>query len=76
MTIETKYNIGDKVKFRNPVKYLSDVLIGTITEISIKDNQFGTFIIYTIDGVKTIDGRRTSNDSKLIEECFICGIKE
>lgn len=76
MTIKTKYNIGDKVKFRNPVKYMSDVLVGTIIEINVRSNKRGNEIIYHVDDCRYTNGHKTSVDLRMVTEEEIFGIKE
>lgn len=76
MTIETKYNIGDKVEFRNPVKYMSDVFVGTIIEILVQSSSRDTLVTYYVDDCRYTNGHKTSMDLRMVTEDRIFGIKE
>lgn len=76
MTIETKYNIGDKIEYRNPVKYMSDIRIGEIVEISAVINSRGHWQIYNVINPTTIDGKPTASLMDRVEYEDIFGIKK
>lgn len=68
MTIETKYRVNDRVLFRPAEQWRSDVLYGTITEVKVLVNDYTKYVKYIIDDVRTVDGKRTSTDTRSINE--------